>query len=86
MRSFDWILSQVWFSSVDPSWKRGYSRLHTELLIHYQRLPLGSTSKNATRINIRVDAPPVRASMNDLHNVQWHIWSDSGKLYLFKAT
>lgn len=68
-----------WNSTVDPSWKQGLSRLHPELLIHYQRLPQGSPSKKATRINIRVDAPPISASMSALQKIQWQVWSDSGK-------
>lgn len=65
-------------STVDPSWQRGYSRLHPELLVHYQRLPLGTSSKSASRINLRVDMPPVMAPMDVIHGIQWRVWSDSG--------
>lgn len=64
---------------VDKSWKRGYSRLHPELLVHYQRLPLGCSSRMASRINFRVDVPPVLAPMDAFYKIQWKIWSDSGK-------
>lgn len=66
-------------STVDPSWKRGYSRLHPEVVLHYQRLPYGTNSKTAARINIRLDIPPVKAPLDFFHGIQWRIWSDSGE-------
>lgn len=71
------VLGLINTSTVDPSWKRGKSRLHPELGVLYQRLPLGSSVKTASRINMRVDVPPFQASIDHLHQIQWRVWSDS---------
>lgn len=65
-------------SLVDPTWKRGYSRTHPEITIHYQRLPHGSTAKTASRINIRADIPFAPLKRDLVADIQWKCWVDTG--------